>query len=325
VSKKMLFCRIAWMDHYRGMSKDKVRWGGGEIEDRNWWEIQNFEPVHGRYYGNIFLNTESGPMTIHIENLGAGASENVEGVLVVWVAFRPNFGPVVVGWYEDATVYRQQQELKVGRQTRYFYTSAKTGDSVLLDLDQRFLLVPRGKGAMGQHNTWFAPEGAAVCRQVVERIAAFRRGQPFLPARPVTKRKPGWARQPDAEKRLRVELAATACATAYFKDQGYDVKDVSRSNQGWDLEARWDNVLLKLEVKGLSGDDVFTELTPNEYAMSSEYRADYRICIVTDALRKPRLRVFNYSANPRCWVDRDGTRLDVKEITVKTARLSLKV
>jgi hypothetical protein len=43
---------------------------------------------------------------------------------------------------------------------------------------------------------------------------------------------------------------------------------------------------LKLEVKGLSGPDMSADVTVNEYQkmMADEHRADYRICVVLDAL-----------------------------------------
>ena len=46
---------------------------------------------------------------------------------------------------------------------------------------------------------------------------------------------------------------------------------------------------LKVEVKGVSAADIYFELTPNEYKKLKEHAADYRVCVVCDALTEPQL------------------------------------
>lgn len=59
---------------------------------------------------------------------------------------------------------------------------------------------------------------------------------------------------------------------------------------------------LKIEVKGLSGSDINTELTPNEYKMLNKHRDDYRVTIVTNALRKDfSTDIFLYSPEDDKW------------------------
>jgi hypothetical protein len=45
---------------------------------------------------------------------------------------------------------------------------------------------------------------------------------------------------------------------------------------GWDLEAILPDKLLKIEVKGLSQEEILIELTPNEYDKMKKYKDNYR-------------------------------------------------
>ena len=56
-------------------------------------------------------------------------------------------------------------------------------------------------------------------------------------------------------------------------------------------------LLLKLEAKGLSGDEVIMQLTPNEYEKMSQKIDDYRLCIVINALNIDKRSLFIYSYN----------------------------
>jgi len=156
-------------------------------------------------------------------------------------------------------------------------------------------------------------------------ISSFLRFGRFLPKQPVVKPRPGRAWQPNLKKRLAVEHAAVSAIAKHYEKAGYVVDFREKENPGWDLEARRKDVSLKLEVKGLSESTGITELTPNEYEMSQQHQGDYRICVVTDALEKPRLSVFHYSVSRRGWVDDAGTKLDFEVVHIKAARLSIGV
>ncbi len=71
---------------------------------------------------------------------------------------------------------------------------------------------------------------------------------------------------------------------------------------------------LKLEVKGLSENITSTELTPNEYINLKANKKFYRLCIVTDALIKPKLKIFTYSNEYKEWTSEDGTILKFEEV-----------
>jgi hypothetical protein len=118
----------------------------------------------------------------------------------------------------------------------------------------------------------------------------------------------------EAAKRLAVETAAMEATEEYFKGDGFTVKDRTKDNCGWDLDAKKGKSKLKVEVKGLSGNGAIVEVTPNEYEAMGGDHADpnYRICIVANALsKKPKLRVFE-EANGE-WVCAGGEVLKVEE------------
>lgn len=121
----------------------------------------------------------------------------------------------------------------------------------------------------------------------------------------------GLARHPDAELRVKVERAAVAAVMAYFRERKYAVESYERDNIGWDLLATKDAELLQLEVKGLTGDRICVELTPNEYANMQRCRESYRICVVTTALADPHLVIFQYRYG--AWQDDQGRVLEIEE------------
>lgn len=107
-----------------------------------------------------------------------------------------------------------------------------------------------------------------------------------------------------------IELRAVDYVTDYYLSKNYYVKSIERDNAGWDLNAiSPDGEELKIEVKGLSGEEVNIELTPNEYANSSQ--PEYRICVVTNTLKKPNLYIFKKVMKQ--WLDEDNNRLVVTE------------
>ena len=164
---------------------------------------------------------------------------------------------------------------------------------------------------MGQSNVWYAENNPAFVKLVSDYIFNGK-----IPNNGLKKSKPkGSPRQPDLLKRIKVEENAIKITTRHFENLGYVVKSVEKDNVGWDLTAAIGKTKLKLEVKGLSGKSVLTELTPNEYKNLQSDLRDYRICIVTEALlKKPRLKIFSYSAENNSWTNQNGERLVFEKI-----------
>ena len=108
VVRKMaiLVCRVAWMASYQ--SEDEPGFGGGGyvVKGNVPAEALNFHPVGNTYYGYVANRGRQ----IRLEtNFGAERdAATVEPVSVVFCATDPDTDDfLVVGWYTDATVYRQ--------------------------------------------------------------------------------------------------------------------------------------------------------------------------------------------------------------------------
>ena len=303
---KMLFLRIGWMNRYRGLDGDRIQGGGGDA-DKVWYEIFNFQPFNRHYYG--YVGVQRRAPSIEVNHLGAAGADHVPGILVVWVATSPNAGEGmrIVGWYRNATVYREYREpprranrRHDGHDCGYFVTAA-SDRATLLSPDERTFEV----GGMGRINIWYAASHEDFRNQVYEYIRERSEAQPD--------HRNGRRKPIDPARRRKIELKAVEITTAHYK--GWTVNSVERDNKGWDLNAVRGSQKLKLEVKGLSGSAIAVELTPNEYKKMRKHRETYKICVVTRALEAPTLTVFSFKrANDR-WESRDGRILDIKEAT----------
>jgi hypothetical protein len=92
------------------------------------------------------------------------------------------------------------------------------------------------------------------------------------------------------------------------------VTSVESENLGWDLEAVYKKIKLKIEVKRLAGNKVSVELTPNEFLNMNNYKDSYRLCVVTECLENPVLYVFLYSSERNEWISEDGYILSIDQI-----------
>src|SRR5579862_1102326 len=104
----ILFCVVTWMEHYNGVAGDQPSGGGSFIDTKGYGhEIFNFRPFRNRFYGFV----EPGGR-IALERLGGDRrAEFLPGVTVVFVApFHGKSPYVIVGWYQNATVYRSPQD-----------------------------------------------------------------------------------------------------------------------------------------------------------------------------------------------------------------------
>lgn len=187
---RLIFLNIGWMEHYQGLNGDSIVGGGSFVaENRYGHEMFNFLPWGGRMYGYVQAPS------IHIDKLGAHPSaQSVSGILAVWVARYPyRGGTYIVGWYENATVYRNLQEptfipnrklneyitpsiRAVGEDIgkyAYYFTSTNEDDSQILPVSERTFQIPRGgPGDMGRANVWFAdhPNKAGFRQRVIDYI-----------------------------------------------------------------------------------------------------------------------------------------------------------
>ena len=109
---KILFCNIAWMKSYKGINEDDAPSYGGEHsrKSKEGTEGVNFRDYNGKCYGFFELKG-----SINLEKYFEEATAeqaSVEKVLVIWVAANQKSETKIVGWYTDATLFREVQAIE---------------------------------------------------------------------------------------------------------------------------------------------------------------------------------------------------------------------
>ncbi|MEC4094991.1 protein NO VEIN domain-containing protein [Myroides odoratimimus] len=295
------------MERYQGLTGDGIQGVGKHIDNEGWGgEVFNFKNQNNICYGyvqpKISSNGDAFSSIIKIERLGAGLTdESIDGVLVIFTSKDPrNKGTRVIGWYENATVYRKSKLIKgearifEGNNLPYF-VKAKAKDTFLFPVDSRIEMVPRGKNGMGQSNVWYCEENDVFKKRILKivseggKIKASKRGKIEI----------------DIEKKQQVERNAIEHVSNYYATLGYDVVSVEDDNVGWDLEVIKAKEKLLVEVKGLSNEFVSVDFTSNEYEKMSDKlnRAQYRIAVVSNAVNKKHdFYLFEYSSESSNWI-----------------------
>lgn len=318
----ILVCNIGWMSRYDGIDgkPDKIV-GGGKYVDKSGHghEACNFTRcADGIVYGHVESIKGEVDRNIQIEALGAEPGQDfIDGVDVVWTATNPlTAGRYVVGWYRNARVFRTRQYFDRLPSMQHkrdgidsFRIRAKSSDSSLLSLDEREIRLGKGKGWIG-HTPWWFPEvseNSEVRKFLLEITTAMAGEGATLSDR--TSRRPKWGHGGgDVSRKAEVEFAAIRCVTEYLVKRKFRVRSVEEDNKGWDLEAASSGgAALKIEVKGLSGSSPLVGLTPNEFRALRRHLlgkfAEYRLCIVTEALESPQLRFLRFNTKTSLWDD----------------------
>jgi hypothetical protein len=328
MSSKIVFFNTGWMDFYKGLRNDSITGGGQHIEDEGWGgEIFNYKSFKNNYYGYVQPKIDKkygNPCTIKLERFGAEKTDkSFKGVTVVWTAKDPyNGGTYIIGWYKNATVFRYTQYPPRNSKRWYknelmeYYATTQTSNARLLSVDERIVKVQRQKKKwMGESNVWYADKNPGFIQIVKDYIY-----KGIIPTKTKGRHKhKSGSRQSDPLKRIEVEKKAILIVTKYFQKLGFKIQSFEKDNIGWDLTAKNKKSQLKLEVKGLSGNSIASELTPNEFKNLKADEKFYRLCIVINAVTKPKLKIFAHSSDKNEWASEDGTVLRFEE--VKSARI----
>ena len=194
-----LFCNVGWMEYYGSENDDNIV-GGGSYVDRegHGFEFCNFAPYENQIYGyvqppsggsrgNIKLGTDEYffRSKIDINRLGADTNDDfITNVNVIWTATHEEKGRgrVVVGWYKNATVYREYKKFdkvppcqKTNNIDGYRIV-AEESNCTLLPPEQRTFQIPTGEeGGMGQSNVWYADRsrGQATIKDLLNKYPSF--------------------------------------------------------------------------------------------------------------------------------------------------------
>lgn len=320
----IIFLRTAWMIEYQGVTKNDKPNGAGSFvkENQNGGEVCNFLNINSKYYG--FARVRKGN-NLRIERLGANKNEDyIDNVIVVFFATNPiTGGQFVVGWYDNARLYRQVQPLqKNQRKGHPFYLAVATeGNQKLIKVTDRKFEIP--DDGPGQTNVWYVTEYKKA-EQFLRQFFLYKANPlayKYRKQKPLPKSKGGRGWLIDAEKRKRIEVAAMSATKDYFETRGYLVKYVHNEKLGWDIEVQKGKNILLLEVKGTSNSIATVILTPNEYK-HSKLKSNFRVCILENALNinSRMLHICKLSQDKKIWYSDLGYEFNILEI--KSAVLS---
>ena len=310
----IIFFKIGWMENYCGQTaNDQIQGGGSYVKKHGiGHEVCNFapNPDDGYLYGYVQPIAE----TIDLKRLDQNSNGvSISGVTVIWVAThhvkKGSLGAKIVGWYRNATVFTTFQPFehipvlqKENGISRYII-KAPSDQAVLLPVDARVITIPRAqdiKGFFGQSNVWYGDAKNEDVQKFVHKITNYIEQYEKESILEDLKNKQSYAK--DQERKVKVEQAAIRTSICYFEQLGYAVRSVEKDNCGWDLEAEAGRTSLRIEVKGLSGDVFNIGLTPNEYKAFEKKSDDYRLSVVTNALKEPKLFICRFSEEQNGWI-----------------------
>ncbi len=282
LKQPVLFARTGWMKYYNGplVGDEKPRGGGKYTKTGLGHEAFNFHEIGGQLFG--FFQPQMQASKIKLERIVPGTREDVlKGVLVVFVATDQEQGSQrVVGWYRNATVYRNPQSSpSKERNGFYYYLIAEAREAVLLPTHLRTYLIPGGKGGFGQANICYFYEQNGKSKPMKWVPGALEFAQNYenenLLVNPQAEAAPGVVHsveveiersagfQPNSKIRKAVELYAMGRVEKEFKNRGYEVKDVSQKRP-YDLHCSKSDEVKYVEVKGTQSSGLDIVLTAGE-------------------------------------------------------------
>lgn len=289
--------RIGWMTFYRGaVEGDTAPAGGGAYTKlHQGHEMFNFLPRAGRLHGYI----ASPGRRLDLKRIDPDTPPEAKSLDGVTVAFfapdrRPGgSGQRLVGWYRNATAFRVHRPLRPPRAagwtggTLWYCAATAADDGVLLPTAARTIEIPRGPGAPGQANVFYAVDHhgrlktARWLRDVVRFIEGYE--GPNLVETPEAEEEDaargaheaGLARaqgfQVNPHIRRAVEEHAETCARAWLTAEmpAGTIRQVGRP-----YDFIWESGTEKIyvEVKGAQGPARQVVLTRNEVSFARQHK-----------------------------------------------------
>lgn len=288
---KVLFARVGFMKFYQGPKPgDEKPIGGGSYNTKKiGHEAYNFLNISGTLYGYFQPHMKS-PYEINLSRIEHGCTdEKIDNVLVIWFATNPiDRGQVVLGWFNNATVFREFQLPKtLPQRENYDYNiKARAEDCVLLPISKRKISIGHDikrikMGNPGQANAFYILDDQGRAKDIknphnawipnlIEYVENYN--GPKITSRDDEIQEDiltaecssgGQGFQSDVKVRLMIEEHAMDICKKYYSDKKYEVKDVS-ANCPYDFIVKKDGLSRFIEVKGTktAGDTII--LTKNE-------------------------------------------------------------
>ena len=292
---KVLFARVGYMKFYQGpIPGDEKPIGGGSYNtDAVGHETYNFVNIGGNLYG-YFQPHMKEPYEINLSRIEQGYSgDKIDNVLIVWFATNPiDKGQVVIGWYNNATVFRSiQSPSALPQRNNYNYNIiAKKKDCVLLPISNRKFPVGHNikgtkEGNPGQANAFYLLDGKgkpknikkpnnAWIENVIEYVTTYdglkissKEDEIQEEATTAGYSSGGQGFQSDVETRLMIESHAMTICENHYLSNGYEVKNVS-ANHSYDFLIKKNGKSRFVEVKGTQTGGETIILTKNEVELS---------------------------------------------------------
>lgn len=282
---RVVFARIGWMKRYRGPQADdeKPIGGGSYNKSELGHEAFNFLPCDGEMLGYFQPRLRQGhPSRIALERIEPGfQGAKLDRVLVIFVATDPaRGGQRIVGWYRDATVYRDDLPSNVKDRKRFsFFVKAKAEKALLIPEPQRVHVIPGGKGAFGQANVCYAletdgkPKNAAWIEAALDYVGTYKLENIALEPESESDRdiedivsvaiERGGGFQSNPRIRRAIEDYAMRRAKAHLEKLGYKPKD-KHTRESYDFLCDVNGTELYVEVKGMQDNGESVSLTPKE-------------------------------------------------------------
>jgi hypothetical protein len=279
---KLVLLKTAWCDWYDG---DAV--------------VGNFQYVkdHGSDSGHErfnFKKSSGGIYYGYCPPLGRGGSPSPEMLdewTVIWVAKKPKTNGVrIVGVYYNAKFEGDQLIHKIDGEEIAYCVSSRDAFVVPPELRTRSFKSPVKSGPccylIGGNND---KKYKALAKQLLDEIVKLK----SLSASERESISTHY-RFPSNEHIRAVEKASVEFVWKHFEAKKHIIKDRQKDNVGYDLEAATKHNTLLLEVKGTSGTTPYAYITANELAAARGKRgADWRLCMVTNALTTPKLEIMD--------------------------------
>jgi len=296
--QKLVLLKTAWCDLYDG---DEVTGNFGHIEEHG--PNSGHERFNFRRAADGFFRGYIPPIGKHHSVPSPADPDNWT---VVWVSKKPgNTGVRIVGVYFDASFHPERVNYEVAGETIGYCVTASGGFVVPPALRSESFKSPIKSGPCfylrGGDNDIKRRVLATYLSKEIARLLAETEAE--------TDGIVGQISFPTTEHTRKVEMAAIAFVWRHFEGRRYTMTDRQSERVGYDLEAVLARSKLLLEVKGTSGRTPHAYITSNELAKArGASGADWRMCMVTDALTKPKLTVLTakeflkkFSLEPICY------------------------
>lgn len=288
----VVFARIGWMKWYRGPQPDDEAPVGGGKYNKNalGHEAFNFLPLNGKLLGYFQPRLIPGrSSTVALERIEAGFEGGaLDDVTVVFVATHPTLGRQrIVGWYLNATVYRDDKPSNAAARNQFTYFAETDAKSAFLVPEPlRVYEIPGGGGGFGQANVCYPleisglPKNAQWMDDALNYVHAYSleniAQEPESGADHDIEEQVsiaiehGAGFQSNPKIRRAIELYAMNKAKAHLLKLGFAPKDKSKT-ESFDFLCTVNGSDLYVEVKGMQDNGLSVSLTPKEVDHARDY------------------------------------------------------